>query len=645
MEGLVDYVKRQVKCPECRAEHRTPYNGIQGFPSNITLQKFLELHAEITGELPDPNADAIMSRCNVCSEKAYVNPCAHCDKKCCDDCREAHCDILKREISRVNNQVKRGWHRLEDCIQQIDRNMTQLNTNATSVFGDIEEMHQRLSNVLKERTEFLKSNVDKYLVVESKTLKDQKENLELELTNIKSNADLMENHMSDGTRWDDNELMDCKDIFIKMMDFIRNYDPGTEEYTRRIRFHTHDATNDLAKRILELGELKFTENKPKDDLNDDLPIRSSGLSRSKSDHRLVAEFRRREAAETSPPTRRRFGESRYSREENKSRTNFGRYNDDEDDDSSRLAGGRFRSRFLRGDDDEDNSGNRSSIYDESGGGGGDKKKSERIKVVDTEDCSRGPLSGCIRLADSSRVIQRLKEMEMAKVKPPKQKEAPPPIPKFVPLKPDLALLNAPLGQKPKPAATEETSATSTGAQTSTTAPIVATPPAPTIQPKPPTEIKNEPQTAAEEEEDDDEYEYYEYDSDEEEEEEEAAPPPAPAPAPPKPSITATTTAPKPPERKTSYSTTPSTPAASTTTASNNAQTGVRAYGGARTMPNIPTTVEQVAQAPAAAQASASPGTNDDTAEQAIADMKNITARSEEHTSELVTSRSRMPSSA
>ena len=60
-----------------------------------------------------------MARCSVCSEKAYVNPCAHCDKKCCDDCREAHCDILKREISRVNNQVKRGWHRLEDCVQQV----------------------------------------------------------------------------------------------------------------------------------------------------------------------------------------------------------------------------------------------------------------------------------------------------------------------------------------------------------------------------------------------------------------------------------------------------------------------------------------------------------------------------------------------
>ena len=46
-------------------------------------------------------------------------------------------------------------------------------------------MHMRLASVLKERTEFLKSSVDKYLIVESKTLKELKENLELELANIK----------------------------------------------------------------------------------------------------------------------------------------------------------------------------------------------------------------------------------------------------------------------------------------------------------------------------------------------------------------------------------------------------------------------------------------------------------------------------
>ena len=363
-----------MKCPECRNEHRIPYNGIQGFPDNQTLKKFLELHADITGELPDPNADAIMSRCNVCSEKAYVNPCAHCDKKVCDTCKAAHCDILKREIVRINGQIKRGWHRLEDCLQQVQRNQQQLESNAKQVLNDVDEIHRRIANALKERTDHLKANVTSYLTSEMQALKEAKSNLELELTNIQSNADLMEKHLSDDTPWDDNELMDCKEIFIKMMDFIRNYDPGNEEYTRRIRLTTHDCINDVAKKILEMGDLKFTDNSAKggrmqqDDV-DDFSMRSAGgLSRSKSDHRLVAEFRRRggdDAVDRSPPARRRaFGESRYAREDNKSRTNFGRFDVDDDDDmdASTRRGSRFRSRFLRSDDDDDFGGNRKSTH-------------------------------------------------------------------------------------------------------------------------------------------------------------------------------------------------------------------------------------------------------------------------------------------
>eukprot|EP00088_Acartia_fossae_P012961 TRINITY_DN1670_c0_g1_i3.p1 TRINITY_DN1670_c0_g1~~TRINITY_DN1670_c0_g1_i3.p1 ORF type:complete len:456 (-),score=185.09 TRINITY_DN1670_c0_g1_i3:151-1518(-) len=407
MEGLVDYVKRQVKCPECRAEHRIPYNGIQGFPTNYTLTKFLELHAEITGELPDPNADQIMSRCQVCSEKAYVNPCAHCDKKCCDTCRDAHCDILKREISRINNQIKRGVHRVEDALSQVERNHTQLKTNAEQVVNEIDEVHRRLANALKERTDYLKTSVDKYLVSEMKELKDLKDNLDLEITNIHSNSDLMEKNLDDGTKWDDNELMDCKDIFIKMMDWIRNYETNNDEYSRKIRFTCHDTVNDIAKRILEIGDLRMMENKAgRDDDGGFESNRGSGLSRSKSDHRLVSEFRRGGGGEdSSPPMRRRFGENRYSREANKSRTNFGRFGGDEEEEDTTTRSSRFRSRFLRGDDEEE-SDRRKSLHMEDE----DKviTKKERNKVIETEDASRGPLSGCIRLADSSRVIQRLK---------------------------------------------------------------------------------------------------------------------------------------------------------------------------------------------------------------------------------------------
>jgi len=406
MEGLVDYVKRQVKCPECRAEHRIPYNGIQGFPTNYTLQKFLELHAEITGELPDPNADAIMSRCNVCSEKAYVNPCGHCDKKVCDTCKDAHCDILKREISRVNNQIKRGLHRIEDALGQVERNQTQLKSNADQVVTEIDEIHRRLTLALKERTDYLKSSVDKYVLTEMKSLKELKDNLDLEITNITSNSDLMEKNLDDGTKWDDVELMDCKDIFIKMMDWIRNYDTSNEEYTRKIRFTSHDGVNDLAKRILEIGDLKMQENKPKD--SDDFESRSSGLSRSKSDHRLVSEFRRQEENASPPVSRRPFGQNRYSTglDKSKSRTNLGRYGGEDEEDESAGRSSRFRSRFLRGEEEDEGSNRRDSRHLE--GEEAVVAKKERNKVIETEDASRGPLSGCIRLADSSRVIQRLK---------------------------------------------------------------------------------------------------------------------------------------------------------------------------------------------------------------------------------------------
>jgi len=188
-----------------------------------------------------------------------------------------------------------------------------------------------------------------------------------------------------------------------MMDWIRNYDTSNEEYTRKIRFTCHDGVNDLAKRILEIGDLKMQENKPKD--SEEFETRSSGLSRSKSDHRLVTEFRRQEEAASPPGRRRAFGVNKYSREANKSTTNLGRYGGEDEEEESAGRSSRFRSRFLRGEEEEE-SNRRNSSHMESEEAVVSKK--ERNKVIETEDASRGPLSGCIRLADSSRVIQRLK---------------------------------------------------------------------------------------------------------------------------------------------------------------------------------------------------------------------------------------------
>merc|ERR550532_3389761 len=115
---------------------------------------------------------------------------------------------MKREISRINNQVRRGMHRIEEALSEVEKNQTLLRTNADQVVKEIDEINRRLTLALKERTDYLKSSVEKYVSNEMKSLKDLKDNLDLEITNITSNADLMEKNLDDGTKWDDTELMD-----------------------------------------------------------------------------------------------------------------------------------------------------------------------------------------------------------------------------------------------------------------------------------------------------------------------------------------------------------------------------------------------------------------------------------------------------
>lgn len=405
MEGLVDYVRRQVKCPECRAEHRIPYNGVQGFPSNVTLQRFLEAHIEITGETPDPHTGQYMERCAVCNEKNYLGVCAHCGKKICVDCKAAHTDILKREIGRINNQVKRAAHRLNDQLTSVERNILALKQNTGSVAEEIENICKRLQKSVRDRCDFLKSEVENYYNNELRNLTLLKESLDQEVSNIESNIELAEKHMDDSTPWDDSELMDTKDIFLKTIEFIRNFDYEGGDYTRRARFNPPDDLNKLASNLSSLGDLSFHK---ANNLNDGGygQIQSSmgtGLMKSKSDHRLAAQFRDQEdgynynSGRTSPLMRRRFGER-----------NTERHDEDSAADSGRR---RFRSRFMRKEEDED----RSVRFPEEDG-------PKRQRVIDSEDVSRGPLSGIIRLYDSPRVMKRFQERDQGKGK---KKDEPP----------------------------------------------------------------------------------------------------------------------------------------------------------------------------------------------------------------------------
>ncbi|KAL1430974.1 hypothetical protein MTO96_014393 [Rhipicephalus appendiculatus] len=307
LEGLQDYARRQIKCPECRAEHRIPYNGVQTFPTNVTLMRFLELHRDITGEEPEPLPSS-MERCHVCSEKSLVSRCSHCEKKICETCKEAHLDIMRREISRICNQVRRCLNRLNDHLAQNNKNQDKLSQNCALVKEELDDLINRYIKDLQLVHNKLKNEIDVYLQQELKQLSALSEDVETEVNNITSNCDVVEKYVNDDTEWTDSELVEYKEIFSKTLEFLRNFDPDTSDFTRRVKLQIHTDPDALHRTLANLGELKFNTPITQSSSNLNIPqlnLGSSGggtanaLMRSQSDHRLAVQFQKKQDATRS----------------------------------------------------------------------------------------------------------------------------------------------------------------------------------------------------------------------------------------------------------------------------------------------------------------------------------------------------------
>lgn len=360
-------------------------------------------------------------------------------------------DILRREITRINNQIRRGIHRLQDALGLVEKNTQNIQVNCLSVTEEVDEIYRRLSKALKDRTEYLRGELDRYLGSELRNLTALKDNLELEIANILSNCDLADKHMNENVNWDDCELMDCKEIFLKTVEFIRNFEYETSDYSRKVRLVLAHDPNQLVLNVAGYGDLNVSNlHQTSSTFGQGSHLQppggnAPGLMRSKSDHRLASQFRQQEDrggpydrgggyvggggdgnVEDLPLSGRKFGE-RSKQQPTGDRYGYGRggaeYGDDYDNEpaSRSSARSRYRSRFNRhqaGGDDSDN--------DTSGGGGRGVRftsdhhqlhhPKDRERVIDTEDVARGPLSGITRLADSPRVMQKLQEVGNVKKK-------------------------------------------------------------------------------------------------------------------------------------------------------------------------------------------------------------------------------------
>lgn len=294
-----------------------------------------------------------------------------------------------------------------------------------------------MNKALKDRTEHLRTQIDQYLSTELRNLNALKENLDLEVGNIQSNCDMADKYMNENVDWDDCELMDTKEIFLKTIEFMRSFESENSDFSRRVRFFMEKNPNELVTIAATFGDLHVQPHTgaataaPSSGNSLQAPS-GPGLMRSKSDHRLASQFRQQQEErgmrDDDEPVLggRKFGErsarggggnatDRYSGGESRYGRSGGDHeygNTDYDNESSGRTKSRFRSRFVRShqnDDTSDNEQGRGVRFNEK-----DKEGKERDRVIDTEDVARGHLSGIIRLTDSPRVMKRLQETDKGK---------------------------------------------------------------------------------------------------------------------------------------------------------------------------------------------------------------------------------------
>lgn len=289
---------------------------------------------------------------------------------------------------------------------------------------EIDEIYRRITKAIKDRSDQLKGEIDRYLAVELRNLTTLKENLDLEITNITSNCDIVDKYMNDTVEWDDCELMDTKEIFLKTVEFLRHFEYENNDYSRRVRFIVSIDPNQLVMNLATFGDLNIAPHStPGGSVSSSHLAPPSalqpGLMRSKSDHRLATQFRQQEerGGYNDEPVLggRKFGErpQRVAAKDNdrygdRSYGRSGEYdydNDYENEPTSRAGkSGRFRSRFVRSHQNEDSDSEQQQQQRQQ------EIEKRKDRVLDSEDVSRGQLSGIIRLSDCSRVVQRLADI-------------------------------------------------------------------------------------------------------------------------------------------------------------------------------------------------------------------------------------------
>uniref|UniRef100_A0A915B0R8 RING-type domain-containing protein n=2 Tax=Parascaris TaxID=6254 RepID=A0A915B0R8_PARUN len=260
LDNCADVVHRILKCPECRAEHPLPYDGVKSFQTNYTLTGFLDIHLQAT----DENAAQLeayiqrynLERCKICDEKATLELCAHCERRACADCRNTHMEMLKRDLNRMLNQVKRLSNRITEASDGLSKGAELLTLNCETTKDEVREYFRRYYRELKKKEELFIQEIETFHSTETRLMRNLRDILEIESSNMSEGCAYLEAALKGEREVEDAELAKLKNIFSEGLEYLRNFQPDAEElFSKKLRFSPGDDASKLPTAIANFGEL------------------------------------------------------------------------------------------------------------------------------------------------------------------------------------------------------------------------------------------------------------------------------------------------------------------------------------------------------------------------------------------------------
>ncbi|XP_060079769.1 RING finger protein nhl-1-like [Ylistrum balloti] len=300
LENLVNFLTRSIKCPECRAEHRVPYQGVSSFPNNLTIRNFLEIPTKrvrrtsggagdgagsssvasgssgvaggsggacassvggqyinaVVQEREPPTAAASRSGCTICTRETTLSRCAHCDQVVCDACKRSHMDHIKLDVARLVSQIRRGIPHMSDAVNHMEIKIEALRQRSEGGKAEITEIIEKYIADLRGRQRLLHSEVEMFLLGEIRALRMHQENLEVEMASIASFCDTNESTLSRSQQSvPDEDVVEAKKQCVEYMELLRSYELGNYPTPRERSLQFYMEENRLSNAIAGFGEI------------------------------------------------------------------------------------------------------------------------------------------------------------------------------------------------------------------------------------------------------------------------------------------------------------------------------------------------------------------------------------------------------